>query len=68
MDGKAAPTVLFETSADATCVVHGDEFAVSGPEVELEFMRRKTKCRHVVKARAHLGPDPSDDKGITCLT
>ena len=48
-------------------LVHGDDIAIVGEEEELLWIESELSRSMVLKRRALLGPDPTDDKQVTFL-
>ena len=58
----------FERRADGVaCVVHGDDFTFEGPPWALRKVADDLTKVWIIKVRATLGPEPSDDKEVSIL-
>ena len=65
--GEASPCCFYREKDDISCVVHGDDFTFEGsPEALLEIAAALKKV-WLVKVRAVLGPEASDDKEVSIL-
>ena len=64
--GVASPCIFFHAEKDLTTVVHGDDFTVSGPEEELQWLADTLRSRWDVKV-AMLGPDTHHEKEAKVL-
>ena len=65
--GKASPVVFKHTGEDVSCVVHGDDFTFEGPPEALKGVTAALQKVWLVKVRATLGPEPTDDKEVSIL-
>ena len=64
---RAAPTTFYNTATKVRLVVHGDEFTLSGTQVELEKMRGLFKKWYDVKDRGIMGSGTGDVKEVVIL-
>ena len=64
--GEASPCCSYRKRDDVGCVVHGDEFTFEGPPGALKVADDLRKV-WIIKVRATLGPEPSDDKEVSIL-
>jgi len=61
-------TCCFERKTDGVaCVVHGDDFTFEGPPWALKKVADDLRKVWIIKVRANLGPEPSDDKEVSIL-
>ena len=64
--GKASPCNFHHPRLDITCTVRGDDFTSFGPEVAIEWLRRKIADKYESKHDV-LGPGPKHSKSIRVL-
>ena len=60
--GSASTCTFFHPEKEIRIVVHGDDFIVEGREEDLQWTRKVLESEYLVKMRALLGPERSDDK------
>ena len=48
-------------------MIHGDDFTLLGPEVQLNWFREKIQEKFEVKFRGRIGPGKDDEKSIRLL-
>ena len=65
--GEASPCCFYREVDDVACVVHGDDFTVEGPPEALEQITVALQKVWLVKVRATLGPEATDDKEVSIL-
>ena len=65
--GKANACTFFHPGREIRIVVHGDDFVVTGDELELRFVERLFKEKYPTKVRGVMGPSPNDAKELTIL-
>ena len=65
--GEAAPCCFYREADDVCCVVHGDDFTFEGPPEALKEVTAALQKVWLIKGRATLGPEPSDDKKVSIL-
>ena len=65
--GEASPCCFYRKEDDVCCVVHGDDFAFEGPPKALEEVTASLKEVWLIKVRATLGPEATDDKEVSIL-
>ena len=65
--GESSPSCFWREADDVSCVVHGDDFAFEGPPDALKANAKEMKQCGIVKARAVVGPEPTDDKEVSIL-
>ena len=66
--GWASPCWLYREADDASCVVHGDDFTFEWPRDALTAIEEEMRQFWIVKVRAVLGPEPTDDKELSILS
>ena len=64
---KVAPTVFYDPKRRIRCVVHGDDFTLSGRLRVLREVAEQLKKVYELKVRGVLGDEPGDDKEVTIL-
>ena len=65
--GEASPCCFYREADDAACVVHGDDFTFEGPPYGLKAIAEEMRQFWIIKVRAVLGPEASDDKKVSIL-
>jgi hypothetical protein len=65
--GEASPCCFHREEDDVSCVVHGDDFTFEGPPEALKMVAAALQKVWLVKIRAVLGPEASDDKEVSIL-
>ena len=65
--GEASPCCFWREADDVSCVVHGDDFTFEGPLDALKAIAEEMRQLWIVKVRAVLGPEPTDDKEVSIL-
>ena len=65
--GEASPCCFYREIDDVSCVVHGDDFKFEGPPEALKGVTAALQKVWLVKVRATLGPEPTDDKEVSIL-
>ena len=63
--GGASPRCFWREADDVSCVVHGDDFTFEGPPDALKAIAKEMRQFWIVKVRAVLGPEPTDDKEVS---
>ena len=65
--GEASPCCFYREEDDVCCVVHGDDFTFEGPPQALKEVTASLQKVWLVKVRATLGPEATDDKEVSIL-
>ena len=65
--GEGSPCCFYREKDDVACVVHGDDFTFEDPPGSLKQIAEAMKQFWLIKVRATLGPEPSDDKEVSIL-
>jgi hypothetical protein len=65
--GVASPCCFYRASDDVCCVVHGDDFTFEGSPESLKLVTEALQKVWLVKVRATLGPEQTDDKEVSIL-
>jgi hypothetical protein len=60
--GEANTCTFYHQNREIRIVVHGDDFVVTGPPKELEYVRQALSEKYSVKVRSVTGPSASDAK------
>ena len=60
--GLATACAFFHKEKNIRVVVHGDDFTVEGAECDLRWVEAMLRKKYIVKMRAMLGPERTDDK------
>ena len=61
------PCVFNHETREIKAVIHGDDFTLLGPEVQLNWFRERIQGEFDVKFRGRIGPGPQDEKAIRLL-
>ena len=62
MTGLATACAFFHKEKNIRVVVHGDDFIIEGAECDLRWVEAILRKKFIVKKRAMLGPERTDDK------
>lgn len=65
--GRASPVSFYDSKADVSCLVHGDDFTFVGDGAALDVVESKMKEWYELKVKARLGDGPEDDKETDIL-
>lgn len=65
--GKASPCCFHRCSGGVSVLVHGDDFVFEAPASSLPAIVNALRTCWIIKIRATLGPDASDDKEVSIL-
>ena len=65
--GSAAPVAFWHPERDLACVVHGDDFILTGEDEDLDWIEALMHSWFEIKVRARLGGDEKDDKEVVVL-
>ena len=65
--GRASANVFYNPVSGIRCVVHGDDFTLTGGRQALDEITEKMRSWYQIKVRGTLGDGPNDDKEITIL-
>ena len=65
--GEASPCCLYREADDVCCVVHGDDFTFEAPPEALKEVTASLQKVWLIKVRATLGPEATDDKEVSAL-
>ena len=60
--GLATACAFFHDEKNIRVVVHGDDFIIEGAECDLRWVEATLRKKYIVKMRAMLGPERTDDK------
>ena len=65
--GEASPCIFVHEPRGIACIVHGDDFASTGPKVGLDWLEGQFKGKYELREGGRLGPGPDDAKELTVL-
>ena len=65
--GLASSVAFFNATTGVRIIVHGDDFIIEGPELELWKVHDVLKAKYIVKMRGVLGPGKKDAKEVVVL-
>ena len=65
--GEGSPCCFYRKRDDVACVVHGDDFTIEGPSESLKEIADAMTKFWLIKVRAVLGPELTDDKEVSIL-
>ena len=65
--GEVSPCCFYRAADDVYCVMHGDDVDFDGPPEALLGVAEALKKVWLVKVRATLGPEASDDEEVSTL-
>ena len=65
--GQSTPCIFCHKDKGIRVVIHGDDFALLGSSVALDWFRDRIQGKFEAKFRGRLGPDNGDDKAVRIL-
>ena len=67
LQGTSNPCLFLHPERRIRVWVHGDDFAMLGIHDDLIWLEKMIGVKIAMKRAGFLGPDPSDDKEVTCM-
>ena len=67
LQGTSNPCLFLHPERRVRVWVHGDDFVMLGIHDDLIWFEKMISAKIAMKKTGFLGPDPSDDKEVTCM-